>query len=287
MSYSPQPYTPEPYPPQPYMQAPAPVGRARNTLGLIAMIVAIVGFVFACIPGALIVGWILLPISFILGLVAMFRAGETKWQAVTAIVVAVVGSIVGALVFIVVVAEAVDEAVSSQASAEAPVVVEATAAGGPAVASQPEAAAGGQSSTRENPLPLGTEVKGREWTVVVNSVTFGATDAVLAENMFNEQPQAGSEYILVNCSITYTGNDPNGQPPFFAGVEYVTADGVTIDGTETLTVAPQEIDRLTTLYSGGSVSGNIALQVPSATARDGVLAVMPGLLEDKVFISVQ
>lgn len=287
MSYSPPSYPPPSYPPQPYMQAPVPAKGVRNTLGLIAMIVAIVGFIFACVPGVLIVGWILLPISFILGLVAVFRQGETKWQAVTAIIVAVVGSIVGALVFVVVVADAVDEAVSSQTSAQAPVVAEAPAQDERAVTSQPEAAAEEQSSTRDNPLPLGTEVKSREWSVVVSSVTFDATDAVLAENMFNDPPQPGTEYIIVNYSVTYTGNDPNGQSPIFVGVNYVTADGVTIDGTESLVVAPQEIDRLTTLYNGGSVSGNIVLQVPSATAQDGVLAVEPGLIEDKVFIAVK
>lgn len=280
-------YSPPSYPPQPYMQAPVPAKGVRNTLGLIAMIVAIVGFIFACVPGVLIVGWILLPISFILGLVAVFRQGETKWQAVTAIIVAVVGSIVGALVFVVVVADAVDEAVSSQTSAQASVVAEAPAQDERAVTSQPEAAAEEQSSTRDNPLPLGTEVKSREWSVVVSSVTFDATDAVLAENMFNDPPQPGTEYIIVNYSVTYTGNDPNGQSPIFVGVNYVTADGVTIDGTESLVVAPQEIDRLTTLYNGGSVSGNIVLQVPSATAQDGVLAVEPGLIEDKVFIAVK
>lgn len=286
MSYSPQPYTPGSYPPQPYAQVPMPTKPARNTLGLIAMIVAIVGFIFACIPGVLIVGWILLPVSFILGLVAVFRKGETKWQAVTAIVVAVVGSIIGALVFVVVVATAVDEAVSSPSSGAAPAVAEAPAEEEAAV-SQPEAVTGDQSSTRENPLPLGTEIKSHEWTVVVNSVTFGATDAVLAENMFNDPPQPGHEYVLINYSVTYTGSDPNGQSPLFVSVNYVTADGVTIDGTETLVVAPQEIDRLTTLYNGGSVSGNIVLQVPSATAQDGVLVVEPGLIEDKVFVAVK
>ena len=280
-------YSPPSYPPQPYMQAPVPVKGVRNTLGLIAMIVAIVGFIFACVPGVLIVGWILLPISFILGLVAVFRQGETKWQAVTAIIVAVVGSIVGALVFVVVVADAVDEAVSSQTSAQASVVAEAPAQDERAVTSQPEAAAEEQSSTRDNPLPLGTEVKSREWSAVVSSVTVDATDAVLAENMFNDPPQPGTEYILVNYSVTYTGNDPNGQSPVFVGVNYVTADGVTIDGTESLVAAPQEIDRLTTLDNGGSASGNIVLQVPSATAQDGVLAVEPGLIEDKVLIAVK
>ncbi|MFF1875766.1 DUF2510 domain-containing protein [Kitasatospora herbaricolor] len=38
----------------------------RNVLGIVALAVAVLGFIFAAIPGALIVGWVLLPIAFIL-----------------------------------------------------------------------------------------------------------------------------------------------------------------------------------------------------------------------------
>jgi hypothetical protein len=38
--------------------------------------VSVVGFVFACVPGALIVGWVLLPIAFILGIVGI----DSGWK---------------------------------------------------------------------------------------------------------------------------------------------------------------------------------------------------------------
>ena len=136
-------------------------------------------------------------------------------------------------------------------------------------------------------MPLGTEISSKDWKVVVNSVTFDANDAVLAENMFNDPPADGQEYILVNYEVTYIGNDPNGESPILADVSYVSADGVTIDSSDSLAVAPDAIDISTTLYNGGSVSGNVALSVPSATARDGVLAVEPGLVSDKTFVAVK
>ena len=80
MSYPPSPTDNTPQ--QPYAAPPAyaPQGTptekpARNTLGLVAMIIAIVGFIFACIPGALIVGWLLLPIAFILGIASAWARG--------------------------------------------------------------------------------------------------------------------------------------------------------------------------------------------------------------------
>ena len=57
-------------------------------------------------------------------------------------------------------------------------------------------------------------------------------------------------------------------------VDFVTADGVTIDGADSIAVAPDSIDSLTVLYKGP------ASQATSASgavghAQDGVLAVTP------------
>ena len=73
-----------------------------HVLGIIALAVAAVGFIFACIPGALIVGWILLPIAFVLSLVTLFLKGR-KWPAITGLIVSIVGTIVGVVVFFAVV----------------------------------------------------------------------------------------------------------------------------------------------------------------------------------------
>ena len=70
-----------------------------NVLGLIALITAALGFIFACIPGALIVGWILLPIAFVLALVSLFLKDKPKWMGITALILSIVGTIVGFAVF--------------------------------------------------------------------------------------------------------------------------------------------------------------------------------------------
>jgi hypothetical protein len=166
-------------------------------------------------------------------------------------------------------------------------VVEPTADEEPGAAeqlAQEEPAA--ETGTRENPHPIGSVVSSDEWTVVINSVTLAATDDVLAANEFNEPPDEGTEYIVINYTVTYTGNDPNGQTPMFVGVEYVTGSGTTMSASDKFLVAPDPvIDVFTTLYNGGSVSGNHAIQVPSPV--DGVLAVEAGMLADKAFVAVQ
>lgn len=99
-----------------------------NILGIFALVAAIVGFIFACFPGALIVGWILLPIAFVLSLVALFQAGH-KWPAITALIVTIVGTLAGFIVFFAVVADSVGKAVdkaSDSRAAEYEVTIDAT-----------------------------------------------------------------------------------------------------------------------------------------------------------------
>ncbi|KRE29099.1 hypothetical protein ASG80_20410 [Agromyces sp. Soil535] len=69
-----------------------------NVVGVIALVVAAVGFVLACIPFVQVGGIILLPIAFVLSIVALFLEGR-KWPAITGLIVSIVGAIVGAIVF--------------------------------------------------------------------------------------------------------------------------------------------------------------------------------------------
>lgn len=284
------PTQPTPPSPQPHPQtvpdvtdAAAPVveKKQRNIPGLIALIVAAVGFIFACIPGALIVGWVLLPIGFILGIVALFQKGKVKWQGIAAIIVSVVGTVVGAIVFTVVVATAFTDAFGgSDVEVGSPTSVTEEAEN---TTEDEEPAA--EAGTRENPLPLGTPFSSDEWTVTVNSVTLGAQDQILAANEFNDAPDAGTEYILVNYTVTYLADDAEGGMPAFVSLEYVTAGGNTVNGLDKLVVSPDEIDVMSPLYEGASVTGNHAIQVP--TPADGVLAIRPGMVADKIFVAIQ
>ncbi|MDF1489477.1 DUF4352 domain-containing protein [Tessaracoccus caeni] len=264
--------------------------KAKNTLGLVALIVAAVGFVFACVPGALIVGWILLPVAFVLALVSFFVKGKKRGQGVAALLISIVGTVVGVVVFMEVMSSALDDAFSNGDT----VVSSASAlpdAGEPSespkpVESQGATEKGSSGGTRENPSPLGSEISNDEWVVTINSVDLDADKAVASSNEFNEPAPDGQVYILVNTTITYVGDKAEGSVPMQT-IEYVTVDGNTINSFDTLVVAPDALDSLTTLYEGASVTGNIAFAVPVDTAGDGVLAVAPGMFSDKVFVSVK
>lgn len=277
-----QPYQAAPQPAYP-VGAPEPI-KSRNILGIIALVVAVVGFIFACVPGALIVGWVLLPIAFILGIVGVCLRGKVKWQAIAAIITSVIGTIVGVIVFTALVATSVSDAFGPDETTvgDAAVVEEAATDEAAPAADAPASDVG----TRENPAALGAPVSSDDWTVTINSVTLDAGEQVAAANQFNDAAAEGTQYILVNYTVTYTGDDAAGQSAAFATtVDYVTAEGVTFDTLDAFVVGPDEIDTLTTLYPGASVTGNDVLQVPSPV--DGVLAVQPGMFADTVFVAVQ
>jgi hypothetical protein len=261
---------------------PAKTKKPLNILGLIALITAVLGFIFACIPGALIVGWVLLPIAFVLALVSLFLRDKPKGMGITALILSIVGTIVGFVVFFAVVGSAASDAFGSgDTKVVAPSGEAAAPAGGAAEA--PAAKTG----TRENPHPIGSVIESDDWRVVVNSVTLAASDAIIAANQFNEPPTAGSEYILVNYSATYIGDDANGQMPAFVSVEYVTPTGTTVNGLDKIVLAPEPMNTTSTLYKDGTATGNMAVEVPSATAGQGVLAVRPGMFGEKVFVAVK
>lgn len=263
----------------PLIAAEATATSKPHVLAWIALGVAVLGFIFACIPGALVVGWILLPIAFILAIVAFFLKGK-KWPAVAALVTSVVGTIVGVVVFFTVVAVSFNDAFGGTESTVTQ----------PSDTSQDEAEdepisenAATEVGSRENPAPLGSAINGDEYDVVINSVTLNANDAVLAANQFNEPPAEGSSYAIVNATITYKGEESGFAA--MVGIDYVSSTGEVINGLETLAVAPEPALGIQEMFAGGQAVGNTVLMIP--TGDSGVLRVRPGMLADDVFVALQ
>jgi len=267
---------------------PADAAPKNSLLGTIALITAVVGTVFAVIPGALIIGWILLPIAFVLAIVALFQKGR-KLFGVLALALSIVGTIAGVIVFVGGLANAVSDAVDDSVSGGDLASVEPAE---PAAEEAPEEEAPEEEAeedpagTRSHPHPLGTTVSNDEWSVTINSVQLDATEAVLAANVINAAPAEGEQYILVNVTATYTGAE-TGMPAVDLSFAYVTADGVTVHSYDTVAVAPDAFDSMAELYTDASITGNIALAAPSDTAGEGTIVVTPGIFGDDVFFAAK
>lgn len=278
-----------PPPPQPiYDQAEPP--KQRNIIGLIALIVAIIGAIFAVIPGALILGWLLLPIAFILSIVSLFMKNQKRGQGIAALIVSIVGTVIGFVVFIAVVDSAFDEAFSEDTQvASPPEDSDVEDNNGAAVEAEPveedAASEGSGEGTRANPLPIGSTIVTEDWEVTIDSVDLDAT-AELSDHTFNDVPDAGNGYILVGMTATYVGDDPEGASPW-ATVKFVTSSGNTFDSTDSFVVADDSFDSMETLYEGASTSGYKALEVPLEDIENGTLRVSADLFADDKFFAVQ
>ncbi|WP_141564306.1 DUF308 domain-containing protein [Mycolicibacterium palauense] len=265
------------YPGQQPGYAPPPLAAPpqRNVVGLIGLICAIVGFVFACVPGALIVGWVLLPIALILGIVGVFLSGKTKGTSIAAIIVSIVGFIVGAVVFFTIVGNAFSDAFHD--SDLSPASSPSTGSQGSSTAQ----AAPPEGGSRDNPLPIGQPVSNEDWTVTLGQPV-EAGDAVAAENQFNDPPKPGMEFWMVPVKATYTGKE-TGNPTFGIRVNFVGSDNRTYG--DSCGVVPSPISDIGDLYAGGTAEGNVCVAVPAGA--DGLWSVKTGFIGDPVFFEAK
>jgi hypothetical protein len=256
---------------QPYGQQPAPQSKSgRNILALVALIVSVVGFIFACVPGALIVGWILLPIAFILSIVSLFLKGTGKGLGVAGLIVSIVGTIVGVVVFFSVVAVSIDEAFGGDTT-----VVDEPATSEEAVEGAAPSEAEG---TRENPVSLGSTIQNDDWTVVINSHNADG-NATVGANSFNEPAPAGSHYEIVNYTVTYTGEDSGFAA--FVSLDLVTGGGNVVNSFDNLAILDDSMG-LDELFKGASATGSAAFLVPDGESV--LIRVSPGMTGDEVFV---
>lgn len=130
---------------------------------------------------------------------------------------------------------------------------------------------GGESDaagTRRDPIPLGEAALVGDWRVRVTGAVLEATQVVLDENMFNDPPESGSQYVLVGLEATYLGQESS---TFWIDMLYtfVGDEGDTFDVAPV--VVPESITEQGEVTNGGKVSGNLVFQVLSKQVAGGTL----------------
>lgn len=253
--------------------APAPAKR-NNIIGIIALVTSIIGLVFACIPGALVVGWVLLPTAFVLGIVGLFLTGRARGTSVAAIVVSIVGTVVGVVVFFTVVSDSFQDAFNdSDLSASSPTPDGSTSS----PTSANDGGDGNQPGSRENPFPIGQTVSNEDWDVTLGAPREAWTE-VSSENQFNDPPESGMEFWIVPVTATYKG-DETGNTTFGISVKFVGSDNRTY--SEGCGVIPTPLSDVGDLYKGGVAAGNTCVAVPAGA--DGLWTVTTGFIGEPVF----
>ena len=278
MSYTDQPT----YAPHPGGSAPPPV-KGSNGIATAGFILALLGVLGSWIPVLNVLGILLGVVGVVLAAVGLAKSKKVdagRGLALAGIVLgalAVVFAVLVNVVFVGAVDDAIDESTGTSV----------TSPGGDGGTSKKSgshksgAADAGLGATRGNPAPIGSTIKGGDWSVTVNSVT------VVPSDSFGSKAASGSVLLSVNITATYSGDDEQGSTPW-ATVKFVAPDGTTVDSTSgsTLFIAENGFDSLATVYQGASVTGDQLLEVPAKNWQDGVLAVSPDMLSDDTFVAV-
>lgn len=274
-------YAPPPPPPSPQPVAP----KAGNGLATAGFVVALLGFLGSFIPVINIGGIVLGVVGAVLAVVGLVKSrttGSGKGLAIAGLVLGALAVVVGIVVNVAFVS-AVDDALNEATGTTVETPAATTDDTAPAADDDADEAAPAELGTsRDNPAPLGSAVTGGDWTVTINSVTPVEADSL------GQTAAPGSALIAVNLTATYNGDDPQGATSW-ATVKLVTADGTTIDGLDgsTVFISENPFDSLSTVYGGGTVTGDQLLEVPAEGWQSGVLAVSPDIASNDTFVAVQ
>lgn len=132
-------------------------------------------------------------------------------------------------------------------------------------------------SFREQPLPIGVSARIAEgWEAKVLSATPNATSVVLRENRFNSPPEPGHQFYMVRISLTYVADGPvePGPKPYWRAGQFKLVGNANVAYSRGLAnscgVVPDALPT-TEVFPGGTITGNICWEVPSAEADSLVL----------------
>ena len=151
--------------------------------------------------------------------------------------------------------------------------------------------AGGPSSSKAAPIPVGTAVEvAKGWKVQVNSAVLNA-DAQLAQaNQFNK-PQPGEQFVLVNVTISNGGTTPDAA---FTNVKLslLPPSGVAVSGLSSCMVsAPDAIDQTAQMQPGASQTGNVCFSPKATDVVNSLLLAEPTFTldgaKDQQFFALQ
>ena len=141
-------------------------------------------------------------------------------------------------------------------------------------------------SSRTSPVPVGDTVQLGEWEITVNGFNPNATEAVMAENQFNDPPVEDRVFVLIEATFTYVGND-SATITFDTILSVVGVSGVTfsIGPDDRCGVIPDALDEWTEVFTGGVLSGNLCYSVPVGDVEGLVLIVKEFLGDGRHFMA--
>ena len=111
------------------------------------------------------------------------------------------------------------------------------------------------------------------WEVSVLSFERDATSAIAEENQFNDPPQPGHVYVMVQVQGTYTGT---GFGSMWLDLEYYLVGNTDIAYARAWVVTPDSLTDQPNILPGGTAVGNLAFMVPEGTVDSLAMLISDG-----------
>jgi hypothetical protein len=154
----------------------------------------------------------------------------------------------------------------------------------PVTGSRGPAPDGELTAARQSPTPLAEPVDlGEGWTITIVGIEPDATATITGANDFNEPPAAGFVYSLVEYELSYDGEEQSASG--FAVTVDVVGDS-NVSGIPNCNVGdvPDEIDRFTDVFKGGSIAGNQCFVVDASDLDSLVVIASADFFSDDAFV---
>ena len=266
-------------------------GRGMAITALVLGILAFLGF---WIPFLNVVSLIMAIVGLVLGIVALRKYTTGKGLPLSAVIVNAIAAFLS-LIFVVLYAIGFSAFVTTfeDEFTAAPTPIESSEPATPDETTEPAPGgeAGDGEGTRENPFPIGTTVVASEFgedtcEITLGAPTLNATDAVLAENQFNDPPQEGFQYAVIPMTVTYVGTE-SATPWIDIQLEFVSAAGTTHAVYDSFAVGPSpDFTDINEMFPGATETGNWTIEIPSDAVEDGRWRVST-FFGDAVFFAAQ
>lgn len=277
--------TPEPLAPVEPMPTLVDIAPSKkpSRLSLVALIVGIVAFVCAIIPGLSFFAFLPAFAALGLGIAALVMKTPGRGKAIAGLILGPIALMIAIIVSVAAIAGGVASTVDQ---AKPQPLVESPAPAAPA-AQTPQPQAEAKEGTRTNPAPAGSAIEisdnsGPVWQVQIGAANLNAGDIVAVENQFNDAADAGFQYILVPVTYTYVGTE-SGIPSLDVTIEFVSAAGTT--HVNAYVVIPNNHNDINEMYNGASAAGNVVIMAPSVDIEEGAFTIST-LLGSQYFVKV-
>ena len=267
-------------------------------MAITALVLGILAFLGFWIPFLNVVSLIMAIVGLVLGIVALRKYTTGKGLPLSAVIVNAVAAFLS-LIFVVLYAIGFSAFLAGveDGFTSAPTPIESSEPATPDETTEPapgddsSGESGGDEGTRDNPFPIGTTVVASEfgedtWEITLGAPTLNATDAVLAENQFNDPPQEGFQYAVIPMTVTYVGTE-SATPWIDIQLEFVSAAGTTHAVYDSFAVGPSpDFTDINEMFPGATETGNWTIEIPSDAVEDGRWRVST-FFGDAVFFAAQ